>query len=208
MSDSASTAPASTTESASATTSSTTSSASTTAAPAASTAAASNPFSFTFGSSTAPIHNPFALSSTQSSFASLSANPSSAAAAPAASSDSTETEKDGEGGKDEAVSGADSTAEYTPVVKLEIIETATGEENEETIYKHRCALYRFAMNIDGNALEWKERGKGDVRLQKNKTSGKIRVLLRQEKTLKVCLNHPGKIQQSYNGTLACDNIIA
>jgi Ran-binding protein 1 len=46
-------------------------------------------------------------------------------------------------------------------------------------------LYRF----DRVTNEWKERGRGDCKLLKNKATGKIRILLRQEKTLKCCMNH-------------------
>lgn len=45
----------------------------------------------------------------------------------------------------------------------------------------------FRFDAEGN--QWKERGTGDVKLLKHKTTGKIRLLLRQEKTLKVCANH-------------------
>eukprot|EP00960_Hanusia_phi_P073383 768000-Hanusia_phi.AAC.2 len=38
--------------------------------------------------------------------------------------------------------------------------------------------------------EWKERGTGDVRFLKHKETGKIRVLMRAEKTLRVRANHP------------------
>lgn len=47
----------------------------------------------------------------------------------------------------------------------------------------RAKLYRFDKG------EWKERGLGDVRLMQNKESHKIRILMRREKTLKICLNH-------------------
>lgn len=79
----------------------------------------------------------------------------------------------------------ESTAEYTPVVKLETVEVKTGEEDDEVLYTQRCALYRF----DGAAGEWKERGKGDVKLLQNKENHKVRILMRQEKTLKICMNH-------------------
>jgi Ran-binding protein 1 len=42
--------------------------------------------------------------------------------------------------------------------------------------------YRF---IEG---EWKERGVGPLKLLKHKESGKIRMLMRRDKTLKVCVN--------------------
>lgn len=49
----------------------------------------------------------------------------------------------------------------------------------------RAKLFRF--NKDD--MEWKERGTGDVRLLKSKVTGKTRVLMRRDKTLKVCANH-------------------
>lgn len=49
----------------------------------------------------------------------------------------------------------------------------------------RAKLFRF----DTAASEWKERGTGDVRLLAHKTTKKIRVVMRRDKTLKVCANH-------------------
>ena len=43
---------------------------------------------------------------------------------------------------------------------------------------------------EGNAgLQWKERGSGELKLLKHKTTGMVRLLMRREKTLKVCANH-------------------
>jgi hypothetical protein len=53
----------------------------------------------------------------------------------------------------------------------------------------RCKLLRFAAD----SKEWKERGLGDVRLLKTK-SGLIRVVMRQEKTNKLVLNHFGVLR--------------
>lgn len=86
---------------------------------------------------------------------------------------------------DEKVEGADSTAEYQAVVALKPVEVSTGEEQDEVLYKQRAACYRF----DSDSTSWKERGRGDVKLLQNKESKSIRVLLRQEKTLKLCMNH-------------------
>ena len=49
----------------------------------------------------------------------------------------------------------------------------------------KCKLYRF----DHDAGEWKERGVGQVRLLESKGNSKIRLLHRQEKTLKIRANH-------------------
>lgn len=51
---------------------------------------------------------------------------------------------------------------------------------------HRRAKL-FRLNKDEG--EWKERGTGDVRFLKHKVTGKTRILMRRDKTLKVCANH-------------------
>merc|ERR1712087_588873 len=72
---------------------------------------------------------------------------------------------------------------WTPSMTLEVRNTVeTGEEEEQQLYSQRSKLYRFR---DG---EWKERGLGEAKLLKNKT-GRIRFLLRQEKTGKIAANH-------------------
>jgi Ran-binding protein 1 len=48
-------------------------------------------------------------------------------------------------------------------------------------------MYRF----DKPANEWKERGTGDVKLLQHKETKKIRVLMRRDKTHKICANHYG-----------------
>jgi hypothetical protein len=64
----------------------------------------------------------------------------------------------------------------------------------------RAKLFRF----DTGASEWKERGTGDVRLLKHKTTGKIRLVMRRDKTLKVCANHLGMSCQ-YIVSCACSH---
>lgn len=49
----------------------------------------------------------------------------------------------------------------------------------------RAKLFRF----DKAANEWKERGTGDVRLLQHRDTLKIRLVMRRDKTLKVCANH-------------------
>ena len=58
----------------------------------------------------------------------------------------------------------------------------TGEENEECIFRMRAKLYRIRDE------QWKERGTGNLRLLRHKENKKIRVLMRQEKTLKPVAN--------------------
>lgn len=65
---------------------------------------------------------------------------------------------------------------------LEKVEIKTGLEDEELIYKGRAVLYRMREK------EWKERGRGDVKLLRNKNDKKIRLILRQDQTLKIVAN--------------------
>jgi len=75
--------------------------------------------------------------------------------------------------------------DYQPLVQLTAIETKTHEENEEVFFKLRAKLFRF----DKTAAEWKERGTGEVKLLQDKVTKKIRLVMRRDKTLKVCANH-------------------
>ncbi|KAI0068886.1 hypothetical protein BV25DRAFT_1986443 [Artomyces pyxidatus] len=75
---------------------------------------------------------------------------------------------------------------FEPVIKLtEQVETKTNEEDETAIFKMRAKLFRF----DSGANEWKERGTGEVRLLQHKETKKVRLVMRRDKTLKVCANH-------------------
>ncbi|KAF5331541.1 hypothetical protein D9611_007647 [Ephemerocybe angulata] len=75
---------------------------------------------------------------------------------------------------------------FEPVIRLtEQVESKTHEEDEDVVFKMRAKLFRF----DSGSTEWKERGTGDVRLLKHKESKKIRLVMRRDKTLKVCANH-------------------
>ncbi|KAF7513098.1 hypothetical protein GJ744_011364 [Endocarpon pusillum] len=75
---------------------------------------------------------------------------------------------------------------FEPVVHLtEKVETKTHEEAEDQTFKMRAKLFKF----DRDTREWKERGTGDVRLLKHKENQKTRLVMRRDKTLKVCANH-------------------
>jgi Ran-binding protein 1 len=56
----------------------------------------------------------------------------------------------------------------------------------------RAKLFKF----DRDSKEWKERGTGDVRLLKHKENQKTRLVMRRDKTLKVCANHYSKMARS------------
>ncbi|KAF4551151.1 RanBP1 domain-containing protein 1 [Elsinoe fawcettii] len=94
--------------------------------------------------------------------------------------------KAGEEDEDEKAPEEEADVEFQPVVHLtEKVETKTNEELEEQMFKMRAKLFKF----DRDSREWKERGTGDVRLLKHKENGKTRLVMRRDKTLKVCANH-------------------
>ncbi|GMI81889.1 RAN binding protein 1 [Hibiscus trionum] len=84
-----------------------------------------------------------------------------------------------------AADDEDTGAQVAPIVKLEEVAVSTGEENEDAILDLKSKLYRF--DKEGN--QWKERGAGTVKLLKHKETGKVRLVMRQSKTLKICANH-------------------
>lgn len=53
------------------------------------------------------------------------------------------------------------------------------------LFKMRAKLFRF----DNGLNEWKERGTGDVKLLQHKETKKVRLVMRRDKTFKVCANH-------------------
>ncbi|CDJ37406.1 ran-specific GTPase-activating protein, putative [Eimeria tenella] len=71
-----------------------------------------------------------------------------------------------------------------PEVEVHEVKVETGEESEDTFWKCRSKLYRWAAGG-----EWKERGLGEAKLLQHRETKKIRFLLRQEKTLKIVANH-------------------
>ncbi|OAY81887.1 Ran-binding protein c [Ananas comosus] len=79
----------------------------------------------------------------------------------------------------------DTGAEVAPIVKLEEVAVTTGEEEEDVVLDLKAKLYRF----DKEGSQWKERGAGNVKLLKHKENGKVRLVMRQAKTLKICANH-------------------
>ncbi|CAK9271818.1 unnamed protein product [Sphagnum jensenii] len=79
----------------------------------------------------------------------------------------------------------DTGAQIAPIVKLEEVVISTGEENEDVLLDIKAKLYRF----DKDGTQWKERGVGQVKLLEHKQTKKVRLLMRQSRTLKICANH-------------------
>lgn len=95
--------------------------------------------------------------------------------------------------QDEDPENEEPNVDFAPVVHLtEKIDTKTNEELEEQVFKMRAKLFKF----DRESREWKERGTGDVRLLKHKENGKTRLVMRRDKTLKVCANHYGMMPEN------------
>ncbi|CAK1541746.1 unnamed protein product [Leptosia nina] len=74
---------------------------------------------------------------------------------------------------------------FEPIVSLPLVDIQTNEEEEEELVKIRSRLYRY----DTADHEWKERGTGDIKLLRHKINNTVRVVMRRDKTLKVCANH-------------------
>lgn len=86
----------------------------------------------------------------------------------------------------------ESTATFEPVVKLDEVEVTSGEEEEEVVYAQRSKLYIFGetmLNKGTGNKTWIERGVGLMRILRHKAHNKLRLLMRQEKTMKVICNH-------------------
>lgn len=89
-----------------------------------------------------------------------------------------------EDGDDEAPESA--PAETKPLIALQEEAAATGEEDEECIFTTEGALYEF-LTEEGKAPSWKERGRGEMRLNLSKTGG-ARMIMRAKGNFRLILN--------------------
>jgi len=86
----------------------------------------------------------------------------------------------------------ESTATFDPVVKLEEVEVKSGEEDEEILYNVRAKLFIYGetmLDVGTGKKSWRERGIGEVKLLRHKEHQRVRLLMRQERTMKVIANH-------------------
>ncbi|KAG7337591.1 RanBP1 domain containing protein [Nitzschia inconspicua] len=93
---------------------------------------------------------------------------------------------------DDAAPEEENTAHFEPVVQLEEVEVNTGEEDEEILYSVRAKLFLYGESLldKGTGIKsWNDRGIGEAKILKHKENGKTRLLMRQEKTMKVIANH-------------------
>jgi len=92
----------------------------------------------------------------------------------------------------EAVKEEESTATFEPVVKLEEVEVKNGEEEEEALCSHRSKLFIFGetmLDAGTGKKTWRERGIGEAKILRHKEHQRLRLLMRQEKTMKIIANH-------------------
>ncbi|XP_009695971.1 PREDICTED: E3 SUMO-protein ligase RanBP2 [Cariama cristata] len=89
-----------------------------------------------------------------------------------------------EGGSDDEVVHSDDI-HFEPIVSLPEVEVKSGEEDEEILFKERAKLYRW----DRDAVQWKERGVGEIKILFHTQKKYYRVLMRRDQVLKVCANH-------------------
>uniref|UniRef100_A0A8C8DBB8 E3 SUMO-protein ligase RanBP2 n=1 Tax=Oncorhynchus tshawytscha TaxID=74940 RepID=A0A8C8DBB8_ONCTS len=92
-----------------------------------------------------------------------------------------------EGGEEECDEGDTNNVgiDFEPIVSLPEVETKSGEEDEEILFKERTKLYRWERDLG----QWKERGVGDIKILFHPDKRFYRVLMRREQVLKVCANH-------------------
>jgi len=76
---------------------------------------------------------------------------------------------------------------FPPIITLPEVVVDTGEKDEEELLNLRAKLYRYAHECD--PPEWKDRGTGDAKILKHSDNQTARILMRRDKTLKICANH-------------------
>ena len=125
---------------------------------------------------------------------------------------------DAEGEGESADPEAECTATFKPLVQLEEVASSTGEEDEDfsfeacepaaaildisniyilkieintyvfSLKKRRFHRKAKAYRFSDDSNEWKEKGVGPLKLLQHKETKKIRLLMRRDKTLKICAN--------------------
>lgn len=80
------------------------------------------------------------------------------------------------------------TAKKTPQKEFKEAQVETGEENEGELFRARAKMYSLDVN-DGKG-RWRERGVGSIKFKRHNETGKARLLMRTEGTLRLVLNTP------------------
>ncbi|XP_061774281.1 E3 SUMO-protein ligase RanBP2 isoform X2 [Nerophis ophidion] len=90
-----------------------------------------------------------------------------------------------EGGSEEGEGPENVDIHFEPIVSLPEVETKSGEEDEEILFKERAKLYRWDRDLG----QWKERGVGDLKILFHPAKHFYRILMRREQVFRVCANH-------------------
>uniref|UniRef100_A0A5K3FJT1 Ran-specific GTPase-activating protein n=1 Tax=Mesocestoides corti TaxID=53468 RepID=A0A5K3FJT1_MESCO len=77
--------------------------------------------------------------------------------------------------------------QFEPSASHPIVDLKTCEEDETCLFRARAKLFRF--DAKSEEPEWKERGTGELKILQNPETLHSRVMMRRDKTLKVCANH-------------------
>jgi Ran-binding protein 1 len=75
---------------------------------------------------------------------------------------------------------------------LEEVDVKSGEEDEEVVFGIRAKLFLYGetlLDVGSGKKTWKERGIGEARILRHREHQRLRLLMRQEKTMKVIANH-------------------
>ncbi|AEY96157.1 FADL060Wp [Eremothecium gossypii FDAG1] len=106
----------------------------------------------------------------------------------------------------EASDAADSDAREASICLQKQV-TQTGEEAEDSLYQANVKLYQLVSISEG----WKERGVGPVHVNKDRSTGRARLVMRSRGLLKVILNLPlvkgFSIQKGFPGSLQSEKFI-
>ncbi|KAL0267090.1 UNVERIFIED_CONTAM: hypothetical protein PYX00_009451 [Menopon gallinae] len=109
--------------------------------------------------------------------------------------------------KNEAGSGDENDEQendphFEPIISLPETEIPTLEEDEIVMVNLRARVYRY--DSQENPPEWKERGTGNIKILHDKVKERVRVVMRRDKTLKLCANHFITPQMDLKPSTSCD----
>jgi len=76
---------------------------------------------------------------------------------------------------------------FEPVIHLPEVHIYSMEEDEDELVKLRAKLFRYDKSEEPH--QWKERGTGEIKILWHTQRKTVRVLMRRDKTWKICANH-------------------
>jgi len=108
-------------------------------------------------------------------------------------SEKKETEEEGEGSKEETEEEGEGEKnkkeEFKAAKEMKEIEQQTGEEDEDLMFKTDGALYEYvSTEEDGKAPGWRERGRGEFRINSKKKKDNVRMIMRTRGNFRLILN--------------------